>query len=127
MSYSLEEMSAWTPEEIVLRIREELPKGWTTDYGYNKEDRLFFFTFLDGEGEERWSELGLTAQILFLDAYGWLTLRGKKPQHPVWQRRGEIDPRTIGVPVPAVAREPVTDPEDVDPAEVAAVYTNVKD
>lgn len=126
--YSLDEMSTWAPEEVLERIKLNLPKGWRVDYVFDNEERRFRCSFHDAEDKEKWSDQGVDPKILFLDALGWLMLRDKKPQHPAWQRRrGEIDPSQLGDRTTPKGSSPSqrvgVDPEDVDPEEVAAVYS----
>ena len=119
--YDLEEMSSWTPDEVLVKIREQLPKDWELECGAT-EDGWIFATIKDGEGQEQWNDIHADAKLLFLDLLGWLMLRGEKVAHPAWRRTGEVDPnkRFQGKRQPTAVPDP--DPDDLDPASVAEFH-----
>lgn len=124
--YDLEEMATWTPDEVLAKIRDQLPKGWELECGVG-EDNWVFAALKDGEGDEQWSETNVDAKLLFLDLLGWLMLRGEKVVHPVWQRTGEVDPNKQFRGKRQSRVDPDPDPEDLDPAAVAAFHRQHKD
>jgi hypothetical protein len=119
--HSLEEMTAWTPDVILAEIVLATPAGWTFQHIYLEgwwQGRV-----LDAEGTTLWEDTHADQKILFFNAYGWLTLRGQKPQHPIWKlRTSEIDPNRHAQHAPSA--KDAAGPEDLDPAEVRAVYSN---
>lgn len=124
--YDVEEMATWTPDEVLAKIRDQLPKGWELECGVG-EDNWVFATVKDGEGGDQWNETHVDPKLLFLDLLGWLMLRGAKVEHPAWHRSGEVDPNKQfrGKRQPKVAREP--DPDDLDPAAVAEFHRRQKE
>jgi len=117
---SVEEMTAWTPEDIEAEIRVALPKDWQFEYGCSETGG--WAVIRDAEGEPKWETAMVPDErLLLFDAYGWLITRNAVPRLPAWRRRrGEIPtPRVGHYSLPGVS---VPDPEDLDPAEVAAVY-----
>jgi hypothetical protein len=121
---SLQEMTGWTLDEIQTEIRAVLPQGWR--FEFLTEDRQWRVQFLGAEGDCLWWQTYIEPQLLLLDAYGWLW-RHQHPQppaNPAWISR---DRRKL-VPVGKVGLKGVTvpDPEDLDPAEIDAVYQGHK-
>jgi len=124
--YELEEMSAWTPDEVLVKIRENIPSGWGFHYGISTEDNWVYAIVKDSEGVELFSETQGDPKILFLDLLGWLMLRGQKAQHPAWQRRsGEVNPNKRETRQPKSSTEP--EPADLDPVEVAEFFKKHED
>lgn len=117
---SVEEMTAWTTEDIEAEIRVSLPKNWQFEHGCSETGGWAIIR--DEEGETKWETAMVPDErLLLFNAYGWLITRSAVPRLPAWARRkGEIPKPLVGhFSLPGVS---VPDPEDLDPAEVAAVY-----
>jgi hypothetical protein len=118
---TIEEMSAWTLDELKVEIHQALPPGWSFNYGWN-EDVDGWATIHDETGKTAWETAGVWDETLLLfNAYGWLTTRNVEPKNPVWARRRGVVPKPVvgQYSLPGVS---VPDPEDLDPAEIASVY-----
>jgi hypothetical protein len=117
---TIEEMTAWTLEEIQAEIRAALPEKWR--FEFLTEDGQWRTRFLGVEGECLWWRTYLEPRVLLLDAYGWLWRQQHRqlPTNPAWIPR---DRRKL-VPVGKVGLQGVTvpDPEDLNPDEIDAVY-----
>ena len=121
MQYSLEEMSAWTPDEALTKIKGHLPAGW--DFKYWSDGNWLHASLTDDEGVSKWRDQHGDPKLLFLNLLGWLLLRGQHAEHPAWQRRaGEVNPNERAAPQPTTHSEP--EPEDLDPSEVAKFHKN---
>ena len=118
---SLEEMSAWSLDDIEAAIHHDLPNGWTYQRGYDP-DRAGWATVIDAEGKVVWETSQIPDErLLLFNVYGWLLTRTATPRHPAWARRTGPTPRPVvgqrflpGISIP--------DPEDIDPSEVQSVY-----
>jgi len=118
---SLEEMTAWEPEDIEAEIRLALPKDWSFQSGCSENGG--WAVIGDEEGQIKWETASVPDErLLLFNAYGWLTTRGMEPKNPAWARRKGVTPQPrIGqFSLPGVS---VPDPEDLDPAEIASVYS----
>ncbi len=116
--FTIEETTTWTSEDVLARIRMELPKSWSIRHvcenGWHRAE------LLDGEGKAQWAGEHADPKILFLDALGWMTFEGRETKHPAWKRRDQEVP--LYRPTLDAVSSPAPDPPDVDPDEVAAVY-----
>lgn len=118
---SIEQIDAWSVEEILGEIRrlltpglsfvEATKEGWATG-SFQQPSKE--------EGSEPvilWSNTNADRRIMLLNAFGWLWLRNQKPKHPAWK------PRPGGQPA---RRHPsplkFQDPPDLDPEHIRAVY-----
>lgn len=117
--FSLEEMASWTLEEVRHQIKELLPKGHKFGVRQLEGDEGWEAHYEDAEGNVLWRRSGLDERVLLLDAFGWLFVQQRSRPAPgsPWNKR------------PPVAQQPIEhrpveipDPEDLDPAEVLAVY-----
>ncbi len=118
---SLEELTSWDTEEIAAHIRKELPPGWTFTYTWN--EGWSQGTILDAESRSQWDGIHPDLKYLLFDAYGWVVLRGKSPQHPAWRRRSQREVPETPNPSGDVTVE-APDPEDLNPDEVRMVYAS---
>lgn len=117
---TLEEVTAWSGEELEAEARHLLPEGWGLSYEQGT-DGWWRASIFDAEQQVVWADSHADPRHLLLNAYGWLLVRGQQPTDPQWRRRRELSPRAVrgdlglrGVTIP--------DPEDLDPSEVRAVY-----
>src|SRR5512137_783473 len=121
---SLEEMTAWESEDIEDAIRQALPKGWQFEYGCSESGG--WAVIGDEEGQIKWETTGVPDErLLLFNAYGWLITRGMEPRNPAWAlRKGSIPQPKVGqFSLPGVS---VPDPEDLDPAEIESVYSELR-
>lgn len=126
---SLEEMTAWTNDDIVAQITVMTPKGVTFRHGFDDEDRFWYVRFerFDEAQQERvvvWRDFGPDERLTLFNAFGWIWVRQQPmpPKDSPWSpyRR---DLRRQPVVGRATTRgHSVPDPEDLDPEEVQAVY-----
>lgn len=113
--FTLAEVTLWDVEETLRRLTAALPPGWKltvrVESGYSVAE------VCDAEGERRWLGSNPDPKLLYLEGLGWLMVRDHKPTHPAWRpREREV---VLRVPNP-LSNE--SDPPDLDPEEVAAVY-----
>jgi hypothetical protein len=127
---TLEEMTAWSLEEIRGEVKRLLTKGWSFSIVWDQEEQIWFAQIERDPGEDEgpdpvvvWSGFGPDEKILLFNVYGWLWLKIQpKPQGASpWVRKRELT--TVGVTRKALG---IPDPEDVDPEEVLSVYKSVR-
>ena len=122
---TIEEMTAWTIDDIQSEIAQILPSGWAFDFDFDPDSGGWWAKFVVGSGDQEqtareWFNCP-EQRLLLLNAYGWLVSRDAKPRHPMWARR------TTQIPKPIIGQRhlpgiSVPDPEDIDPSEVQLVY-----
>jgi len=115
--FTPEETKTWTAEDVFYRIRSVLPAGWKLER--TLEEGWHYVKVLDAEGAEQWAGEHLDPKLAGLDALGWLKLRGHRVENPAWAPREHEVPH-YRPPGAVVSSQP--DPEDLDPAEIDAVY-----
>lgn len=113
----LEEMAAWSLQEIESAIRRSLPPRW--QFNKTQNQGIFVVAFLNEEGAPVWEQERWDERLSLLDAFGWISLRGHEPLSEVWSRRRVDAPSR-----PASLRtQPLPpDPEDLVPSEIERVY-----
>ena len=126
---TLEEVTAWSLDEIRAGIALRLPEGWSFEEKAHPEGTLrawIFSTSPDGTPVVEWQDTHIDPKFLLLGAFGFLWLRGNRP-HPdsPWIRRHNPTREAMTRQVNTL-RCAVPDPPDVDPEEVLAVYRNAK-
>jgi hypothetical protein len=119
---SVEEMAAWTLDEIKVHIQLILPKGHQFVFGRRQAaDSLapWAARFEDSDGKGLWEQSGMDERVLLLDAFGWLWRQQQPAAAP-----GTPWAQKEGLRQQHIVRRPSNDPEpeDLDPAEVLAVY-----
>ena len=114
---TLEEVASWTLDQIRAQIHQLLPKGWKFDLQQHTDHwRAFYRTEAD---VEVWADRHYDQRIMLLNAWGWLwQQRDPKKVHPAWRPK----PGRQLIPVVHPASQ-APDPEDLDPREVASVYS----
>ena len=124
---TLEEMTAWSAEEIEGAIRCSLPAGFYFECGLDQEAGAWFARFWRPSESQRtvlYQDWGIDQRLTYFNAYGWLWAQKqpKPPAHSLWARRREVTRETVqqrafrGVRVP--------DPPDLDPEQIEAVYAD---
>lgn len=139
---TLEEMTAWTAEDIRAEILVALPKGLHFGKKADQESGFWVVEFwrVDPETGTKavlWTETGADERIMLFNAYGWLWMqkRPKVPDHSPWKaRQQELTPgalrerarqQAVRGEVASENRK-VRDPEDLDPKEVQTVYERAR-
>lgn len=118
------EVSTWSNDEIVQKVRELLPEGWQFKHLLDV-DGAFRATIVDvASGLSQWSDEQADERLILLNAYGWLFVRKPTARNPRWVR-GEITVPVAQQTLPTVIT-PQPDPEDLDPEEIDAVYSSGK-
>jgi hypothetical protein len=103
---TLAEMTAWSIEEARAEIDSALPAGWVFTQSHVG---LFRALIRDAEGAVQWSESNYDERLLLLEA----------PTEGPWApRRAELTSRSV-----QRHALKLSDPEDIDPDELAAVYS----
>lgn len=117
------EASTWDEGRIQEEILLLLPPDWLFELRPNEDATGWEAVFSDTEGVEIWKEEHFVAQMVLLNALGWLVSKGAKPQESgAWVRRsGELSKR----PHDRLFSLGLTegDPPDLDPEGVASVYS----
>ena len=105
-------LETWDTEEVHALILEMLPEGWRfICRGPSGE-----VAFETATGERVWETCGPDPHLDLLNAYGWLVRRSQQVADPRWATKAH----TKLTPVKPLGHVP--DPEDLDPAEIEAVY-----
>lgn len=122
---TLEEMTAWTAEDIEAAIRQTLPQGTAFECGFDRQAGQWFVRVLrlvDGATQVAFEDSGIDRRITYFNAYGWIWARQQPKPSPnsPWVRRREVTRDSVQQTVAKRTRVP--DPADVDPEEIAAVY-----
>jgi hypothetical protein len=126
---TIEEMTAWTPDDIVAAIHVSKPPGTQFDCGFDQNAGTWFVRFwteLNGRKNVLFEDQGFEQRITYLNGYGWIWARQrpKPPSTSPWQaRRGEVQPNVVQRRTRATAK----DPEDLDPEEIQAVYDRYRE
>lgn len=111
---------SWSNHRIEQEIAAMLPSGWS--FGFYQDPDLvdWVFRFESTGGKVEWWDRNPALNLLLLSALGWLHLRdSKKVKHSPWVRRRETAHRPTRF---ERAQATVSDPPDLDPAEIEAVY-----
>lgn len=126
---TLEEMTAWSVEEIEGAIRAELPDSLRLECGRDVGLGAWFIRFWQKQTdppELLYQDWGVDQRLTYFNGYGWLWARQRPqpPAHSPWVRRREIT-------LPVVRRTALSkaippDPEDLDPNAVEAVYADLR-
>lgn len=121
---TIEEMSAWTADDVLDQIQGRVPEGLTFFTGLENGVWFVRFTRHDNLNEVVWEDFGIDRRILLFNAYGWIWMLQKQPSlHSPWVRRREI---TAASATRRANFGDIPDPEDLNPDEVAAVYNKVR-
>lgn len=115
---TLEEITAWSLDEIEAEIERRLPQGWRLNpvwvevgyWDYAVESPL------ESEWKVEWLDQGVDRKVLALNAFGWIWFRDR-PQPTAtsrWARRQELTKEAVTQKVAQM----VPDPEDLDPEAI---------
>lgn len=124
---TIEEMTAWAPREIEAAIRSNLPPGVSFSCGHDRGSGVWFVRFWqehEGKQVTLYEDFGFEQRITYFNGYGWVWAR-QKPKtastSPWKPRDREVTPNVRT----AKTRSPL--PDDLDPAEVKAVYERFRE
>jgi len=126
---TIEEMTAWSSDDIVAAISVSLPPGVQFDYGYDRDAGTWFIRFWqvkDSKKEVLYEDWGWEQRITYLNGYGWVWARQRPPPPSIspWKpRQREVTPQAVQ----RRAHARVPDPEDLDPNEIKAVYDRYRE
>jgi len=114
----LEEMTAWSIDEIVAAIYTLVPREWYFDR-WDDDHGLHARVVANETGEVMWDDTHADERLLLFNAYGWLWARNQPklaPDDP-WNRRRELTSAAVS----RMAMR-IPDPEDLQPDEIRSVY-----
>jgi hypothetical protein len=113
----------WEPERLLEEIADRLPKGWSFDTGQAEND-YWHGTLLNEKKEPARVEVEATQQLALLNLLGWLELQvtPANPNSPWAPRKAEVD-HDLRAHNQAYRVRVEEDPPDLDPKEIAAVYS----
>lgn len=118
---SLQDLVLLQTPELEAAIKAALLPALTFTI-YPVEDRLIL-DLKDQSGTVVWQGYSNDRRTLLFDMYGEvLKEAGYRPQHPLWQRRGEVQiPARYGQKAYQGAVH-IPDPEDLNPDELLKIY-----
>lgn len=112
---TLEELTAWSLEEIEAEIRGRLPEGWRLNPVWI-ETGYWEYSLVRPEGQDwktEWNDQGVDRRILAYNAFAWLWLKDT-PTTGRWSRRQELTTAVVSQHV----ADRIPDPEDLNPVEI---------
>jgi hypothetical protein len=121
------EASTWDETRLRLEITLRLTVGWRFLVTPSEDQTHWVSSIFDDQEVELWSSQGLTLQVALLNLLGWLEIQANplSDTSPWVRRRGELNPQRVHEIVSQ--RFPVQEEvPDLDPAEIAAVYSNAR-
>jgi hypothetical protein len=120
------EVYTWSEERIKDEVTLRLEAGWTFKFGSSEDQTSWEASILNPE-EVVWVGSNLTAQIVLLDALGWLESRKHKvaATSPWVRRRGELDPQRVHE-IAYSKSFGIPDPPHLDPGEIDLVVRSTK-
>ena len=113
---TLEEITAWSLDEIEAEIERRLPQGWRLNptwaeagyWDYSLESPT------TAEWKVEWLDQGVDRKILALNAFGWLWFKNQPPSPTSrWNRRQELTREAV-----TQKAQTAPDPEDLDPTSI---------
>jgi len=120
------EATTWDENRLVREIASRLPKSWK--WKVEQAPNLFWVvTVSNDESEEPVHvEAEAIAQLALLNMLGWLENRIHKPNpNSPWAPRQRPDP-TDRPHDRLYKTYPIEDPPDLDPEEIASVYSRTR-
>jgi hypothetical protein len=120
---TIEEMTAWTHDELQAEVSALLPTGWRFRSGWDGTMLLWTAAIErpdeNGEWITAWEDESPDERLLLFNAFGhlWLERQPKTASDSPWAVRQPVPrgPVTRPMGLPGVK---VPDPEDLDPAEI---------
>lgn len=125
MSFDIE-VTTWDEERVKDEITLRLEPGWVFKFGPS-ENQMFWEVTITSEEVEIWSGEGLTAQLILLDALGWLENRKyKASEGSLWvRRRGDLNAERVHEIAYSKSYGP-PDPPHLDPKEIQSVVQSTR-
>jgi len=120
---SIQEISAWSLDEIRGEIERLLPEDWQFRDGWDQNTLCWFVCFERfGEAPDPvliWEDSTSDHRINLLNAFGhlWTKLQPKPQPDSPWSRQQELTAEHVRQKALELA-----DPEDLDPDEIKSVY-----
>lgn len=118
---SFEEVSAWSEEELTVEIRLLLPPGWVLVTPPSNGYWTVSLQRKDPEGNPvvEWEDDNADKRLVLLNAFWWLWSKGlpKPTGLTPWSRAQD----RVVKPV-SLTGSKIPDPEDLNPAEIEALY-----
>jgi hypothetical protein len=121
------EVYTWDEERIKDEVTLRLSPEWTFKVGPSEDHTLWEASITNAEGVEVWSDSALTAQLVLLDALGWLESRQHKVAEtsPWVRRRGELDAQRVHEIAYSKSFGP-PDPPHLDVTEIDSVVRSAR-
>jgi hypothetical protein len=121
------EVTTWGEERIKDEITLRLDPGWVFRFGPSENQMVWEATINAEEEVEIWSGEGLTAQLVLLDALGWLeNRRYKASEDSLWvRRRGDLNSERVHEIAYSKSYGP-PDPPHLDPEEIQSVVQSTR-
>lgn len=118
--------STWDEDRLKEEIALRLESGWSFKFGPS-ENQMAWEAFITQDLEELWSGEGLTAQLVLLDALGWLENRQYQVRDVgIWVRRqGDLNPQRVHDLAYSKSYGP-PDPPHLDPDEIASMAQSTR-
>ena len=113
--------NTWDENRLIAEIAARLPKGWKWEVR-QAENNFWVVTLSNEEGEPQLVEAEAHAHLALLNALGWLEVRTHQAStrsSPWAPRKREFNDR----PHDRLYKIQVEDPPDLDPKEIASVYS----
>jgi len=116
---TVEEITAWTTEEILAEIRERLPKGWLAECSWSNEKGYWtvqvFKPNEEGQLVVEQEESNMDERLALLNTFGafWFKSLPSPASDSPWIRRSEVTVQSV---TRKATQSP--DPEDLDPQEI---------
>ena len=120
------EVATWDEDRLKDEITLRLDPGWVFRFGPS-ENQMAWEASITLEETELWSGEGLTAQLVLLDALGWLENRRYQVRDVgTWVRRqGDLNPQRVHDLAYSKSYGP-PDPPHLDPDEIASVVQSTR-
>jgi hypothetical protein len=117
---------SWDADQLLGEIAVRLPKGWNFDTGQAEND-FWHATLLNEKKEPVRVDVEATQQLALLNLLGWLEMQATpaNPNSPWAPRKAEVD-HDLRAHDQAYRVRVEEDPPDLDPKEIAAVYSSAR-
>jgi len=121
------EVYTWDEERIKDEVTLRLDPEWVFKIGSSEDQTSWVASILNPDGVEVWDGSALTAQLVLLDALGWLESRQHKvaDTSPWVRRRGDLNPQRVHEIAYSKSFGP-PDPPHLDLNEIDSVVRSVR-
>jgi hypothetical protein len=114
--FTVEEITAWSIDELITEIRVLLPPGVALTV--DSQPGYFVVRLTNAEGSLVQEEVNPDQRLALLNIFGCLWSTPSVSDDSPWRRRREFPRR----PIDMANRQDVPDPEDLNPDEVQSLY-----